>query len=159
MQSLIIILIVTLIALACIFIYANIIDMTDKRNLAALNKQMADMQERFNEDIKMCRRTFDVKDDILKQWISKASELDCQLDEARKVNGLLKGRTNHIEGLKDSFNQVAEASWYLHKNDLKKGETARECYVEGMKAGAEWIAECVGVKVDFEIDERFKENK
>ena len=30
-------------------------------------------------------------------------------------------------------------------------------FVEGMKAGAEWLANCVGVKVVFEIDDRHKE--
>lgn len=72
------------------------------------------------------------------------------------MNGLLKNRTAHVDGLKDSFNQQAEYEW---EKESMEGEvddrTQRRCFVEGMKAGAEWICKAVGVDVKFEIDGRF----
>jgi hypothetical protein len=77
-----------------------------------------------------------------------------------KDNGLLKNRTAYIEGLQDSFNQQAEGEWEnIAIFAEARKDSQRRCYVEGMKAGAEWICKAVGVKAEFVIDDRFKEGE
>ena len=159
MQTLIIILIVVLIAQTSVFIYANFIDVNNKRERASAQELLTNQYADFLREKENFQKILRAKDEIIKQWIDKVNKLDFELVEARKVNGLLKGRTFHIEGLKDSINTVAENGWDLHEYDPTfKDKTPRQCYAEGVKAGAEWIADCVGVKVKFELDERFKED-
>lgn len=149
----IIILIVALIAQTCVFIYANFIDMSEKRANAANAETVSGVQRRFVQDTETYKYNLEVKDEIIKQWIDKFNKADFELAEARKVNGLLKNRTAYVEGLKDSFNRQAEALWE-NRGYIEEGDKERMRFVEGMKAGAEWVAECVGVKVEFEIDDR-----
>lgn len=153
----IIILIVALIAQTCVFIYANFIDMSEKRANAANAETVSGAQKRFFQDTETYKHNLEVKDEIIKQWIDKFNKADFELAEARKVNGLLKNRTAYVEGLKDSFNRQAEALWE-NRGYIEEGDKERMRFVEGMKVGAEWVAECVGVKVEFEIDERHKED-
>ena len=158
MQTLIIILIVVLIAQTSVFIYANFIDVNNKRERASAQELLTNQHADFLREKENFQKILRAKDEIIKQWIDKLNKLDFELAEARKVNGLLKGRTFNIEGLKDSINMVAENGWDLHEYDPTfKDKTPRQCYAEGVKAGAEWIADCVGVKVKFELDERFEE--
>ena len=94
-------------------------------------------------------------DTIIVTDVNEAPSIDdaeFALDEARKVNGLLKNRTAYVEGLKDSFNQQAEAAWENRGYIEVKEHQERLRFVEGMKAGAEWVAECVGIKVEFDIE-------
>jgi len=156
METLIIILIVAMIAQTCVFIYANFIDNANNRAVAANNEIVKVAQQRFLQDTETYKHNLEAKDEILNQWIDKYNKCAFELDEARKVNGLLKGRTFFVEGLKDSINQVAENSWELRKYDpTKEGQDNRQCFAEGVKVGAEWLAGCVGVKVKFELDGRF----
>lgn len=157
MQTLIIILIVALIAQTCVSIYANFIDMSEKRINAANAGIVSGAQKRFFQDTETYKSNLAIKDEIIKQWIDKFNKADFELAEARKVNGLLKNRTAYVEGLKDSFNRQAEALWE-NRGYIEEGDKERMRFVEGMKAGAEWVAECVGVKVEFEIDDRHKED-
>lgn len=156
METLIIILIVAMIAQTCVFIYANFIDNANNRAVAANNEIVKVAQQRFLQDTETYKKNLEAKDEILKQWIDNYNKCAAELDEARKVNWLLKNRTACIEGLKDSICQVAEYSWDLRKCDpTKDGQDNRQCFAEGVKVGAEWLAECVGVKVKFELDGRF----
>ena len=159
METLIIILIVVLIAQTVLFIYNNIIDKAAQKQAVAFQEQVKNAQIDFTQEKEQMRKNYEVKDEIIKQWIDKFNRCDFELSEARKVNGLLKNRTAYIEGLKDSFNQQAEGEWEnIAIFAEARKDSQRRCYVEGMKAGAEWICQAVGVKVEFEIDDRFKEN-
>lgn len=159
METLIIILIVVMIAQTVLFIYNNIIDKTAQKQAVAFQEQVKNAQIDFTQEKEQMRKNYLAKDEIIKQWIDKCNKLDFELSEARKVNGLLKNRTAYIEGLKDSFNQQAEGNWDAAVFADIKEKSQRRCYVEGMKAGAEWVCGAVGVKAEFEIDDRFKENK
>ncbi len=160
METLIIVLIVAMIAQTCVFIYANFIDMSDKRANAANAETVSDVQNRCFQDTESYKHNLEMKDEVLKQWIDKYNRAESALDEARRVNGLLKNRTAYIESLEDSFNQQAEAAWGIRRCITNiKNLTPRIQFVEGMKAGAEWLAECVGVKVKFEIDDRHIEEQ
>lgn len=152
----IIILIVVMIVQTCVFIYSNFIDINKVRDSRANAEIVADAQKNFIQEKSRLQMMCDAKDDATKQWIDKYNLVVRQLDEARKVNGLLKNRTAYIEGLKESFNHQAEGEWdsvTVFAEANKKSQ--RRCYVEGMKAGAEWICNAVGVKTEFEIDGRF----
>ena len=160
METLIIILIVVMIAQTVLFIYNNIIDKTAQKQAVAFQEQVKNAQIDFTKEKEQMRKNYEAKDEIIKQWINKCNKLDFELSEARKVNGLLKNRTAYIEGLRESFNQQAEGEWdsvSIFAEACKKSQ--RLCFVEGMKAGAEWICNAVGVKAEFEIDDRFKEDK
>jgi hypothetical protein len=160
METLIIILIVVMIAQTVLFIYNNIIDKAAQKQAVAFQEQVKNAQLDFTQEKEQMRKNYEAKDEIIKQWIDKCNKLDFELSEARKVNGLLKNRTAYIEGLQDSFNQQAEGEWEsvaIFAEAEKKSQ--RRCYVEGMKAGVEWICGAVGVKAEFEIDDRFKEDK
>lgn len=157
MKLLILILIVVLIVQTCLFIYASFIDTANKRVIADNNEIIKEAQKRYNQDTENLKRSLEWKDRILQEWINKANKLDSELTEARKVNGLLKNRTAYVEELEDSFNQQAELEWNEHGYIEKGLKKERMRFVEGMKAGAEWLANCVGVKVVFEIDDRHKE--
>ena len=159
MQTLIIILIVVLIAQTIYSIYVTFIDASNKRQQAAAQELLTNQHGDFLREKENFQKILKARDETIKLWIDKVNKLDFELAEARKVNGLLKNRTFHIEGLKDSINNVAENGWDLHEYDPTfKDKTPRQCYAEGVKAGAEWIADCVGVKVKFELDGRFDED-
>lgn len=154
------ILIVVMIAQTVLFIYNNIIDKTAQKQAVAFQEQVKNVQIDFTKEKEQMRKNYEAKDEIIKQWIDKCNKLDFELSEARKVNGLLKNRTAYIEGLRESFNQQAEGEWdsvSIFAEACKKSQ--RLCFVEGMKAGAEWICNAVGVKAEFEIDDRFKEGE
>ena len=156
MEILIIILIVAIIVQTCAFTYANFIDTANKRESAANAETVRTAQHRFIQDTEEYRNNLRIKDEVLKQWIGKYNSCARERDEARIVNGLLKQRTAYIEGLKDSFNQQAEHEWQ-GRGFIEQGANAERLrFVEGMKAGAEWVAKCVGVDVEFEIDERHR---
>lgn len=158
MNTLIIILIVAMIAQTCVFIYANFIDLHNKREATANAEAIKAAYVNFNDEKMQFKENLKAKDEIIRQWIDKCNKLDFELAEARKVNGLLKNRTAYVEGLKDSFNRQAEAEWD-GRGFIETGGNAEHLrFVEGMKAGAEWVAECVGIKVEFEIDDRHKED-
>ena len=160
METLIIVLIVAVIAQTCVFIYANFIDVNNKRERASALELMTNQHADFLREKENFLKILRAKDEIIKQWIDKVNKLDFELDETRKVNGLLKSRTAYIEGLEDSFNQQAEAVWGIRRQITNIEHLApRIQFVEGMKAGAEWLAECVGVKVVFEIDDRHIEEQ
>ena len=156
METLIIILIVVMIAQTCVFIYGNFFDISRNRESSANMEVVKGAQANFLDEKAAFKKNLDAKDHVIEKWIERANKLEFELDELRKVNGLLKNRTAYIEGLKDSFNQQAE---YLWEKDALAGEvddrTQVRCFVEGMKAGAEWICGAVGVDVRFEIDGRF----
>lgn len=134
METLIIILIVAMIAQTCVFIYAIFIDNANNRAVAANNEIVKTVQQRFLQDTETYKKNLEARDGILKQWIDKYNKCAFELDEARKVNWLLKNRTACIEGLKDSINQVAENSWDLRKYDpTKDGQDNRQCFAEGVK--------------------------
>lgn len=158
METLIIILIVVMIAQTCVFIYANFVSISREREARTNTEILNGAQKNFLDEKGQYKENLKVKDKIIEQWYDRANKLEFELAEARKVNGLLKNRTAYVEGLKDSFNQQAEYEW---EKDSMEGEvddrTQRRCFVEGMKAGAEWICEAVGVDVKFEIDGRFDE--
>ena len=158
METLIIILIVVMIAQTCIFTYANFIDLSHRRESCANMEILNGAQANFLDEKEQFREHLEAKDRVIQQLADRANKLEFELAEARKVNGLLKNRTFHIEGLKDSFNQQAEYEW---GKDMIEGEaddrTKRRCFVEGMKAGAEWICDAVGIDVKFDIDSRFDE--
>lgn len=154
------ILIVVMIAQTVLFIYNNIIDKTAQKQAVAFQEQVKNAQIDFTKEKEQMRKNYEAKDEIIKQWIDKCNKLNFELSEARKVNGLLKNRTAYIEGLRESFNQQAEGEWdsvSIFAEACKKSQ--RLCFVEGMKAGAEWICNAVGVKAEFEIDDRFKEGE
>jgi hypothetical protein len=156
METLIIILIVVMIAQTVLFIYSNFIDIDKVRESRANAEIVAETQKDFIQEKTRLRMLCDAKDNATKQWIDKYNLAASQLAEARKVIGLLKNRTAHIEGLKDSFNQQAEGEWdciAVFAEACNKSQ--RRCYVEGMKTGAEWICDAVGVKIEFDIDGRF----
>lgn len=158
MQTLLIILIVTMIAQTVLFIISNFIERNREKQAANATKLWEEAQHNFFVEKEQMRKNCDAKDAIIKQWIDKCNKLDFELSETRKVNGLLKNRVGYIECLKESFNQQAESEWEsnaIFAEAAKKSQ--RLCYVEGMKAGAEWICQAVGVKVEFEIDGRFEE--
>lgn len=159
METLIIILIVVMIAQSCIFAYGNFIDLSRQRESANNQQILADSMQNFMVEKEAFKATLNMKDETIRQWIERANELDRNLQEALLVNGLLKNRTAHIEGLKDSFNHQAENEWGGIEAEAEFfGKSQRRCFVEGMKAGAEWISKAVGIKVEFEIDDRFKED-
>ena len=160
MQVLIITLIVVLIVQTIYSIYVTFIDASNKRQQAAAQELLTNQHGDFLMEKENFQKILKARDETIKLWIDKVNKLDFELAEARKVNGLLKGRTFHIEGLKDSINQVAENGWDLREYAPEcKGKTPRQCYAEGVKLGAEWIAKCVGVKVKFELDGRFEEGE
>lgn len=158
MEILIIILIVLMIAQTVLFIYNNIIDKAAQRQAVVFQEQVKNAQLDYTQEKEQMRKNYKAKDHVIEEWIKRANKLSYELDEARKVNGLLKNRTANVEGLKDSFNQQAEGEW---EKDSMEGEaddrTKRRCFVEGMKAGAEWICGAVGIDIRFEIDGRFDE--
>lgn len=156
METLIIILIVALIAQTCVFIYASFFDMSNNRANAANAESLCSAHKRYAQDIETYKHNLEVKDEILKQWIDKYNKCAFELDEARRVNGLLKNRTAYVEALKDCFNLEAETMW-KSRGYIEEGDKERMRFVEGMKVGAEWLADCVGVKVEFEIDDRHKD--
>ena len=158
METLIIILIVVMIAQACIFIYANFIEVSRQRELCANAEIIEGAQNNFLDERAQYKRNLEMKDHVIQQWIDRANKLDFELAEARKVNGLLKNRTAYVEGLKDSFNLLAENEWEGIAPLAKAGDISqRRCFVEGVKIGAKWICKAVGVKVEFEIDGRFED--
>ena len=158
METLIIILIVVMIAQTVLFIYNNILEKTSQKQALTFQEQVKNAQIDFTAEKEQMRKNYEAKDEIIRQWINKCNKLDIELSEARKVNGLLKSRTAYVEGLQDSFNQQAEDVWRNRGYIEPKGNQERLRFVEGMKAGAEWVAECVGIKVEFEIDDRHKED-
>ena len=160
MKTLIIILIVVMIAQACIFIYANFIDISRSRESSANTEILKDSMNNFLDEKEQFKENLKAKDEAIRWWFDRANKLDFELAEARKVNGLLKNRTFHVEGLKDSFNLQAEGSWEADATCADIGEwTQRRCFVEGMKAGAEWVCKAVGVDVTFDIDGRFDDEQ
>jgi len=157
METLIVILIVVMIAQTVLFIYNDILEKTSQKQVLTFQEQVKNAQIDFTAEKEQMRKNYEAKDEIIRQWINKCNKLDVELSEARKVNGLLKSRTACVEGLQDSFNQQAEDVWRNRGYIEPKGNQERLRFVEGMKAGAEWVAECVGIKVEFEIDDRHKE--
>lgn len=158
METLIVILIVVMIAQTVLFIYNDILEKTSQKQALTFQEQVKNAQIDFTAEKEQMRKNYEAKDEIIRQWINKCNKLDFELSEARKVNGLLKSRTACVEGLQDSFNQQAEDVWRNRGYIEPKGNQERLRFVEGMKAGAEWVAECVGIKVEFEIDDRHKED-
>ena len=158
METLIVIWIVVMMAQTVLFIYNNILEKTSQKQALTFQEQVKNAQIDFTAEKEQMRKNYEAKDEIIRQWINKCNKLDIELSEARKVNGLLKSRTAYVEGLQDSFNQQAEDVWRNRGYIEPKGNQERLRFVEGMKAGAEWVAECVGIKVEFEIDDRHKED-
>ena len=159
MQTLLIILVVTMIIQTVLFVISNFIERTRDDHIANASKIWEEAQHNFFAEKEQMRKNCDAKDEIIRQWIKKCNHLDSELTEARKVNGLLKNRVVFIEALKDSFNLQAEAEWdSVDVFAETKRVSQRRCYVEGMKTGAEWICQALGIKVEFEIDDRFKED-
>lgn len=158
METLIVILIIVMIAQTVLFIYNDILEKTSQKQALTFQEQVKNAQIDFTAEKEQMRKNYEAKDEIIRQWINKCNKLDFELSEARKVNGLLKSRTACVEGLQDSFNQQAEDVWRNRGYIEPKGNQERLRFVEGMKAGAEWVAECVGIKVEFEIDDRHKED-
>lgn len=158
METLIVILIVVMIAQTVLFTYNGILEKTSQKQALTFQEQVKNAQINFTAEKEQMRKNYEAKDEIIRQWIHKCNKLDFELSEARKVNGLLKSRTACVEGLQDSFNQQAEDVWRNRGYIEPKGNQERLRFVEGMKAGAEWVAECVGIKVEFEIDDRHKED-
>lgn len=159
MQTLLIILVVTMIIQTVLFVISNFIERRRDDQMANASKIWEEAQRNFFAEKEQMRKNCDAKDEIIRQCIKKCNYLDSELTEARKVNGLLKNRVAFIEALKDSFNQQAEAEWdSVDVFAEAKRVSQRRCYVEGMKTGAEWICQALGIKVEFEIDDRFKED-
>ena len=93
MQILIIILIVVLIAQTSVFIYANFIDLSNKRNAADTQKMITDAQSCYLADKARLQMCVDNREQQVHEWSKKYSEL------AQKYNQL-----GHIyEELKKKF--------------------------------------------------------
>jgi len=157
MEVLLIILILVMTAQSCVFIYANFVDINKKRAERAMAEAAKESQQAYVHAIESYNRATEAKDESIQLWVRKYNHTAAQLDEMRKAYLLLKNRTAAIEGIKDSFNQTAETMWNDRAYIEPGGNAERLRFVEGMKAGAEWLAGCVGVKVEFEIDDRHKQ--
>ena len=151
------ILILVMTAQSFLFIYANFVDINKKRAERAMAEAVKESQKSYVHAIENYNKATEEKDDTIRLWINKYNHTAAQLDETRKAYLLLKNRTAAIEGVKDSFNQMAETMWDDRGYIEPGGNAERLRFVEGVKAGAEWLADCVGVKVEFEIDDRHKQ--
>lgn len=157
MEVLLTILILVMTAQSFVFIYANFVDINKKRAERAMAEAAKESQQSYVHAIESYNKATEAKDETIRQWIRKYNHTAAQLDETRKAYLLLKNRTAAIEGIKDSFNQIAETMWDDRGYIEPGGNAERLRFVEGVKAGAEWLADCVGVKVEFEIDDRHKQ--
>ena len=75
MQTLIIILIVVLIAQTCVFIYANFIDISNKRNAADTQKMITDAQSCYLADKARLQMCVDNREMQVHEWAKKYNEL------------------------------------------------------------------------------------
>ena len=158
MEALIISLIVVVLAQTCIYIYGQFIDIKRQHQLNAALQIQKDSLRSYVDANESLQKAVDNRDETIKRWVENYNNLSVELDEARKVNGLLKNRTAYIEGLKDSFNGQMEGQWNMWSLHNDTDEMSKDrCYVEGAKAAAEWVCRCVGVKAEFEIDGRWNE--
>ena len=157
MEVLLTILILVMTAQSFVLIYADFVDINKKRAERATAEATKESLQTYVHAIESYNKATEAKDETIRLWINKYNHTAAQLDETRKAYLLLKNRTAAIEGIKDSFNQVAETMWDNRGYIEPGGNAERLRFVEGMKAGAEWLAGCVGVKVEFEIDDRHKQ--
>ena len=75
MQTLIIILIVALIAQTCVFIYANFIDLSKKRNAASIQEMVTAAQNAYLADKERLQMCIDNRDNEIHEWAKKYNKL------------------------------------------------------------------------------------
>ena len=75
MQTLIIILIVALIAQTCVFIYANFIDTSNKRQATSTQEMITAAQNAYLEDKARLQCCIDNRDHEIHEWAKKYNEL------------------------------------------------------------------------------------
>lgn len=160
MKTLIIVLIIVMIIQTCVFIYANFIAAYDRREQVANVEILNSAQQNFVAEKERFLDIIKTKEKTILEWASRAHKLDIELGYVKKANGLLMNKTNYVEGLKDSFDEQLQREYkaflcadILH-DVVDKQDIERIVYAYGFMAAANWVAKCVGVDVNFEIDKR-----